>query len=170
MSLMTNINPIPWSVVVLAASVAGGIWLYQAGSSACDNRWKAQHAESLTRAIEQANEQAVIDVGIVAAHTRAQAKADARARIITKTVIKHVKSHPVYVDCSLDPVGLCLARSAASGTTGEECTAQPDAGVPAAGSTRERDDGRAVGKLYRDRQPTQYMPHAAQGTDGVGIQ
>jgi len=128
---MININPIPWSFVVLSVFIAGSLWLYSKGATDCHNEYQAKHAESLTRAITQANEQAAIDAGILQAASERKATREVRTKILTKTVTRHVASTPVFTDCTLDACGLCLSIAAANATDSTSCPCGLDASMPA---------------------------------------
>ena len=78
--------------------------------------------EATQRTIKQANEQAAIDADILSAASANQAAMQTKQRIIIKEVVRHVATNPDYSACKLDAYGMCLAQSAASGGSGENCT------------------------------------------------
>jgi len=165
---MININPIPWSFVVLSVFIAGSLWLYSKGATDCHNEYQAKHAESLTRAITQANEQAAIDAGILQAASERKATHEVRTKILTKTVTRHVASTPVFTDCTLDPLRAVPLFAAANATDSTSCPCGLDASMPAARSTEERDNGGAVGELHRNSEPASQLPGYAFRTGGLG--
>jgi len=165
---MININPIPWSFVVLSVFIAGSLWLYSKGATDCRNEYQAKHAESLTRAITQANEQAAIDAGILRSASERKATHEIRTKILTKTVTRHVASTPIFTDCTLDPCGLCLAIAAANATDSAACPCGVDASMSAPRSTEERDNGGAVGELHRNSEPASQLPGYAFRSVGLG--
>jgi len=165
---MININPIPWSFVVLSVFIAGSLWLYSKGATDCRNEYQAKHAESLTRAITQANEQAAIDASILQAASERKATREVRTKILTKTVTRYVASTPVFTDCTLDPCGLCLSIAAANATDSTACPCGLDASMPAARSTAERDNGGTVGIVHRNSEPAAQLPGYAFRSGGLG--
>lgn len=155
---MTNVNFIPWILVALVILIVGGLWAYNQGATDCRNEYQAKHAESLTRAIAQANEQAAIDASILQAASERKATHEIRTQILTKTVTRHVASTPIFTDCSVSECGLCLATAAANATDSAGCPCGTDADMPTAGSTTERDNGGIAGIVHRDSQPTAQLP------------
>jgi hypothetical protein len=165
---MININPIPYGILMLILFVAGGFWLYNKAATDCRNEYQAKQAESLTRAIAQANEQAAIDAGILRAASERQATHEIRTQILTKTVTRHVASTPVFTSCSVSECGLCLALAAANATDSSTCPCGLDASMPAPGSAAERDNGGTAGELHRDGEPPAQLPGYARRAGGLG--
>lgn len=165
---MININPIPYGILMLVLFVAGGLWLYNKGATDCSTEYQAKHAESLTRAIAQANEQAAIDAGILQAASERQATHEVRTTILTKTVTRHVASTPIFTSCSVSECGLCLALAAANATDSAACPCGVDASMPAPRRTAERDDGRTAGELHRNSEPPAQLPGYARRAGGLG--
>jgi len=165
---MININPIPYGILMLVLFVVGGLWLYSKGATDCHNEYQAKHAESLARAITQANEQAAIDANILQAASERKATHEVRTKILTKTVTRHVASTPIFTDCTLDPCGLCLSLAAANATDSAACPCGLDASMPAAGSTAERGNGGTVGIVHRNSEPASQLPGYAFRAGGLG--
>ena len=165
---MTNVNFIPWSLVALVLLIVGGLWAYNQGVTNCHNEAQAKHAESLTRAIAQANEQAALDAEILQAASERKATHELRTKILTKTVTKYVASKPIYADCALDSCGLCLATAAANATDSKDCPCGTDAAMPATGSATEQHDGGIAGELYRNVKQASQLPGYAFRTGEVG--
>jgi len=165
---MININPITYGILTLILFVVGGFWLYNKAATDCRNEYQAKHAESLTRAITQANEQSAIDASILRAASERQATHEIRTKILTKTVTRHVASTPVFTDCTLDHCGLCLALAAANATDSATCPCGLDASMPAHRSTAERDNGGTVGIVHRNSEPAAQLPGYARRAGGLG--
>jgi len=155
---MININPIPWSFVVLSVFIAGGFWLYSKGATDCHNKYQAKHAESLVRAIVQTIEQAAIDAEIMQAESERKATHEVRTKILIKTVTRHVASTPIFTSCSVSECGLCLALAAANATDSTACPCGVDASMPAPRSAAERDNGGTTGGLHRNSEPPAQLP------------
>lgn len=114
--------------------LAGGA--YYKGYKDATLEAEAERIKAVERAIAQAKEQAKIDAEIIAAAAAQESKTQTKTRIITRTVVKHVEK-PVYRDCRLDAIGLCIAREAAAGRDGTACTSGADDSLPAAGGPGE---------------------------------
>ncbi len=155
-----NINPIPYGVLALILFVVGGLWAYHKGGLDCRNEYQAKHAESLTRAIEQANEQAAIDAEILQAASERKATHEIRTKILTKTVTRHVASTPVFTNCTLDPCGLCLANAAANATDSSGCPC----GVNASMSATEAHLNATMGALLESYIETANRLHSCRDT------
>ena len=110
--------------------VALGILFAFIGYTYAANQCKADKLEAVERTIAQANEQAEIDKEILNQSAIKSSQLNTKTITLTKTVVKHVASHPIYIGCVVPPVGMCLARAAARGESGESCTRGTDDSVP----------------------------------------
>ena len=131
----------PW--LILAAAVAlGGTWLAGDRHGHHQEHLSAQaaQAEHLQRAIAQADAQAVIDQGIVAADQEVQTRIQTVYRTITQEVTRYAIAHAAD-DCGLDADGLRLWRAANDGTAPAPAAAQPDGAVPATDPAHGREAG-----------------------------
>ena len=169
---MTNVNPIPWSFVVLAGAIAGGFALYghaySKGYAAAENTAKVQFNEHLTRAIEQANRQNAEDALILRAASEQQSAIRTQIQTIIKKVTQYVAQNPVYQRCELDACGLCLARAAASGADSASCPCGLDAALPSAARAPESDAWGLARNLHRDGGAVPGVPGATPGAGGLG--
>jgi len=148
-----NINPITYFILSIIILISIAIFAYQNGRSNCISEYQAKHVESLTRAIEQANEQAAIDAEILQSAIERKAENETRTNILTKEVVKYVASTPVLTDCALDDCGMCLATAAAKSADPSDCPCGTDVSVHATGSSDEQHDGRIARELYRNSEP-----------------
>jgi len=153
-----NINPIPYGILMLVLFVAGGIWLYNKGATDCRTEYQAKHAESLTRAITQANEQAAIDASILrAASERDAVSQKINEKIITK-VVRYVSLNPSPPACDLDDCRMCLKHSAAIGTDPAGCPCGTNDVVRITGGIAEPITGRSALRLHGDSGTTEALP------------
>lgn len=100
------------SVLTLAGIFGSGVWV---GHRIAKGECASDKLTSVSRAIKQADEQAAINAQFF--EPRAEKRAVARRQNTKKSVeaARHVATHPDLYSQRLDPVGLCLARSAAAG-------------------------------------------------------
>ena len=153
------------TVVILLATAATG---WALGAKSARDEAKAEQLEAVAQAIAQANAQAIEDAEIIQAASQKAEATQVKTRIIIKEVVRHVQDKPVYTDCQLDPIGLCLAQSAARGESGEGCTRGADAALPSPASSRSCPHGRAAGELHRNRHAPARLPGYARGVDCLG--
>jgi len=162
----------------ILAIIAGGAYIKGAKDARLEA--DAQRLQAVERAIQQANEQARIDAEILTAAAERSAAIQTKTRTIIKRVQAHVQPKTAadsgghvdsrYRSCTLDPVGLCLAREAAAGRDGAACPGRADAALPAAGITGGRDDGRDAGELRGNGDAPARMPGYALGAERVDAQ
>jgi len=165
---MININPIPYGILTLILFVVGGLWLYSKGATDCRNEYQARHAESLTRAIAQANEQAAIDAEILqAASERDAVSQKINEKIITK-VVRYVSLNPSPPACDLDDCRMCLKHSAAIGTDPAGCPCGTNDAVRITGGIAEPIKGRSALRLHGDSGTTSLLPGYALRSGGLG--
>lgn len=158
----------PW--LILAAAVAlGGTWLAGDRHGHHQEHLAAQaaQAEHLQRAIAQADAQAVIDQGIVAADQVVQTRIETVYRTITQEATHYAITHAAD-DCSLDADGLRLWRAANDGTATAPAAAQPDGAVPATDPAPGREAGQqSVAEPRPNDAAAATVPVAPPGAVGV---
>lgn len=162
----------PWIALAAGLSMVAAMAGYATGQRLAMADCERARMAAVERAIAQAEAQAAIDADILRAAADRQQAAEARARTIVKTVVKHVQNPatPDYRECRLDACGLCLARSAADGLDGTGCPCAADDPLPATGKAGYGDDGGVTGGLHRDIDAPAGLHGQAPGADGVGAQ
>lgn len=152
--------------LLAAAGVVGYHKAYHKGYQAHATKAKADLADHLGRAIEQANQVAAQDREIMLAGDARLARVRTEFRTIDREVTVYVRENPDAVPC-LDARGLCLWRAINAGhIEAAACDNVDDGQVP--GGAVAADLGQGPGPAGGSQTPGGAVPRAAGGGGDVG--